>query len=258
VPDEYRPWAAAALTAPDFPARRRRALLLVQVPLVVLPQLLLALYLRSWFNAGAVVVMVMVMVGVVRLLPDGWAGPEHDRLLAHHGVTRDGRLVEPVSLWQTSGMSPATMGLVAVHALVLGAGTVVVGDHLVSPDRCRVAPAAHVAAVEAALGRTQVQGGPPTEPLFTGARLRDPRQVRTQLDGVSYLSARIDGAPAAGAQLPVWRVIEPGGAFPIDVLNVSAESDGARALTPTLGYSTNDPPDPAREQVRECVRDARS
>ena len=205
VPDEHRPWAAAALLAPDHLARRRRMVLALHVPLIVLPQLLVALLLRSWFNLALAALALVAFVGASQLRALSPTRAERARLLAHHGVTPDGQLVEPVSMWRAQGVSPAASALLVVIVLVLGTGTVVAADHHVSPDRCRAAPEAHVAAVEPLLGRTELQGGSSSPPLFTGATLRDAQQVRSTFDGVVYLAGHVSGAP--GEPVAVWRVI---------------------------------------------------
>ena len=254
---EHRPWVAEQITAPDYARRRMRSVLGLQVVLIVLPQLLLAVTVGSRLNLGVAAVTLVAFVVVAAVTRRGLTSTETARLLAHHGVTAGGEVVPPTSAWDASWLSPAAAGLLVVLLVVLISGIVVVADRYLSPDRCRVASDPEVAAVEALLGRTMLQGGPPSPPLFEGARLERAQRVETGLEGVSYVAAEVRGTRSAGLVGPaVWRVIVPGGVFPVTEVDVSAADQLARALTPVAGYSTSTPPDRLVQQAHECAREA--
>ena len=255
---EHRPWVAAQITAPSFASKRTRGILPMQVLFIVVPQLLIAATTGSWLN---LLIAGFGLVGfglAVVLFRESLTADQTRRLLAHHGVTADGALVQPVSLWQTSRLGRSATALLAVSILVLGTGVIVVGDHFVSPDRCRSVSAVQVAAVEALLGQTMVQGGPASPPLFQGAQLQHAQRVDGGLAGMSYLSAYVSGTPGADRVGPaVWRILEPGGALPVQRIDVSAVDLPAQELTPTAGYSTSTPPEPLVAKARRCARDVR-
>lgn len=237
---DHRPWIAATLTAPGYRRRRLRAVLVLQTVFVVVPQLVLALT-----GGGRVhlllAVFAVLAVALGTLLGSRLAGPgEVQRLLAHYGVTADGQVVEPVSFWRSSRVTPRTAGLLAVSIGVLVTGVVVVADAYVSPDRCRAADPAAVRAVEAVLD---------------GGRLQSAQRVDTPLDGLSYLSAYVEsGSDRVGPA--VWRVTEPGGVFSVPELTVFAADGPAHVVSPTIGYAVGGEPDPLAERARECVRAA--
>lgn len=255
LPPEHRPWVAATVTAPGFTRRRLRAVLALQTLFVVVPQLAFAATGGGWFNVIFAGLVLIASAGGY-LLAERLSRPEDlQRLLAHYGVTADGQVVEPVSFWRTSGVTPWTAGLLAVSIGVLVTGIVVVADRYVSPDRCRTPDPAAVRAVEALLGRTTLQGGPPSPPLFDGGSLQAAQRVNTPLDGLSYLSGYVVPGPGEESVGPaVWRIIEPGGVFPVTQLNVAAADESAREVTPTAGYASNSPPDPLAARARDCVR----
>lgn len=252
---EHRPWLAATLTAPDFSRRRLHAVLALQAIFVVPPQLVLALRGGGWFPL-LLVGLVLLATAAGALLGSRLSRPQDlQRLLAHYGVTADGRVVEPVSFWRSSRVTPWTAGLLAVSIGVLVTGVVVVADQYVSPDRCRSADPEAVRAVEAALGTTTLPGGPAAPPLFTGGSLRSAQRVDTAFDGLSYLSAYVAPGPGQERLGPaVWRITEPGGVFSVPELSILAVDATAHAVTPTVGYSVGGAPDPLADRARECVR----
>lgn len=252
---EHRPWVAATLTAPGFARRRLRAVLALQAVFVVVPQLVIAATGGGSFN---VLLAAGVLTGtVVGSLLGARASRPQDlrRLLAHYGVTADGQVVEPVSFWRSSPVTPWTAGLLAVSIGVLATGVVVVADRYVSPDRCRTPDPAAVRAVESLLGRTTLVGGPPLPPLFDGGSLQSAQRVNTPFDGLSYLSGYV--VPGAGTQRigpAVWRVVAPGGDFPVPEITVIATDGTAHSVTPTAGYVADSRPDPLVARARECAR----
>lgn len=115
-----------------------------------------------------------------------------------------------------------------------------------------------VAAIEALLGQTMIQGGPTSAPLFQGAQLQHAQSVDGGLAGLSYVAAYVSGTPGADrVGQAVWRILEPGGALPVRQVAVSAADLPARELTPPAGYSASTPPEPLVAKARRCARDVR-
>lgn len=239
VPVEHRPWAAQQILAADFQRRRLRAVLALQVAVVAVPQAVLAATSGGLFNLGLAVLVAGGFVLALRFSP-AMTPAQQARLLAHQGVTADGELVPPVPLWHGSGVSPAASAVLVVNVVVLGAGIVVVGDRFVSPDRCRSAPPAAVAALEAQL---------------PGARLEAPQRVSTVFDGVYYVAGQVPTG-SGPTRTAVWRVIEPGSTFDLTERDVTAVDPAAQELTPRLGTTVVDDDEPLLDKARSCVREA--
>jgi len=254
VAPRYRPWVAAQVMAPGWTVRRMRGVFLVQIAFVALPQLVLAATTGGWRNL-LIAAFVILVVGPLSALSDRLLHGQRHAVLAYHGVTPSGQLVQPVSPWQQGPWTSTIVVLLIAVLTVLSVGVVLVVDRYVSPDRCQEAPAPAVSAVEALLGRTRLTGGPPSPPLFTGGRLEAAQRVDSEFAGLYYLSAYVTGVPGGEDRVgpAVWRVIEPGGVFPAPDLSISAADEVARELTPTAGLSTGNAERP--DKARACTRE---
>ena len=254
MPPAYRRWAGEQITAPGFSRRRMRGVLGLQVLVVALPQAALAATGGGAVNLVVAVALAAVFALAARFSPETTPA-QRERLLAHQGVTAEGQLVPPVPLLAGTGWSPAAVAALVANAAVLVTGIVVVADRYVSPDRCREAPAAQVAALEAVVGRPLPGVAPPDVAAGT-ARLAQAQRVDSAFDGIYYLAADVRAGDGRALGPAVWRVIEPGAVLPVLQTDISAADPAARALTPTLGYSASTPQDPLVAKARACVRGA--
>lgn len=254
----WRPWVAEQITHPRYLLRRQASIGALQLLFIAVPQLLLAVSDGGWWRLLIPAILLVAMLAPL-LATRRQQELQTRKLLAFHGVTADGQLREPISAWQLMGYSSSTFTpvvttlLVAQFVLVVTGGAIVV-NHYTSPNRCQQVPADVVDKIEDALGRTLLPGAPSsTPPLFTDGRLRAAQRVDSGLDGLYFVAAYADGAPGDLARQPaVWRVIEPGGALPVPELNISAEGNPARSLTPTIGFSSGEE-NPQVDRVIKCT-----
>lgn len=148
VDELWRPWVGEQITRPGYLTKRVVAGFVLQVPLIVLPQLLLALVDgQRWRWLFPVLFLVALAVGVS--LSRRNQGRQLIRILAYHGVTADGQLVDPASAWQVWGypskvFTPTVVTLLVAQFVVVTSGVAVAVDHYTSPNRCRPASAAVV------------------------------------------------------------------------------------------------------------------
>jgi uncharacterized membrane protein len=253
---EYRPWVAAQLLDPHFLRNRWRWVAVIQLLLVVIPQSLLAVFNRSWWNLVAVVIALLLVLGAVASRRRLTAA-QLRTLLAHHGVTAAGEAVEPVALHDHNpfGVTGAVLLTAQVTLAAVGIGVVV--DHYTAADRCRVPSPEAVAAVQALLGVPSVTGEPLSPLVLGGERLVGARAVGSGLRGTTYLAAKLkDPAGPRSVGPAVWRIVTPGGALQVPSLQVSAADLLAREVTPSSGYSIESRNEPLLEKARGCSRDA--
>ncbi|MGZ6826836.1 MAG: hypothetical protein ACXVGH_08580 [Mycobacteriales bacterium] len=266
VPPEHRPWVAEQLARPDYRRRRMLPLLGWQSLVLVGP---LASNLRL---SGAPSVLVLAATGGVLALDLvllsvllRWRPELSDRerrlLLAYHGVTADGALAPPTSAWDTNPLGRVGTALLAVQVLVLASGVAVVVDVVSARRGCHLPAAAVVLALDDAVGRpgptAAAPFGDPPSIALPGARLSSARQVDTVFSGVHVLAGYVRDRSGGLLGPAAWRVIDPLSPLnPTTRSSISADDALARAITPTLGYTTAVPADPAVARAGECARAA--
>lgn len=246
----YRPWVAAQVTQPGYARRRVTGSAVLQLGLVVIPQLALHSngYSRLFFGALAVFWIVLPLVR--RPLRPA----EVARLLAYYGVTADGQIRTPTSALSLTPFGRDGFVLLIAQILLVATGGAVVFDHLEARSHCHSASQQALARLDGLLGQpSPVQGFNPDPSVPAGAHLIRAKQVDLEFGGITYLAAyaRVPGRRDVGPG--VWRVIAPGGVFPVHEITVSSENDAARAMTPSLGFSVDGFRDFNAERALDCV-----
>lgn len=234
VEPRYRPWVAEQVTHPHF--TRRKALGMTWLLLFWVPAGLLAVFGEAqWLLLiGPIAVLFGAGLQARRPLPSA----QVSRLLAYHGVTSDGRLVEPRSAWllYPQPFGRAGLALFVAQLLLVCSGGAVLFDHYTAVDRCRSVPADTTDALRAALGRQVLNDPQPSQTLGVGATLSRLREVRTTFPGIVFVGARATASDGRDLGAAVWRVILPGATFRLGQAAIDAGNDLAHQLTPSTGY----------------------
>jgi hypothetical protein len=265
LPPVYRPWVFTQITAPGYQARRTYWLLLIQVLFVVLPQTLIAVAAHSVARAVlplAVLLLFALLAAWTRFRP---SEAQQRRLLAYHGLTADGRLVEPVSPWSENPLGKSGLAVLTAQLVVFASGVTVAADRVVKEHDCKPVPASSLAALTKVMGvprpgppgRLSIPGFP-AEPAPADVEAGSPalfaRQVDTYLAGLHYVSAYVRDRDGRLLGPAVWRIIEPNTTFNVPQVDVSALDDKARSLTPSTGASLSSGRDPLLGKARSCAR----
>jgi hypothetical protein len=207
----YRPWVAAQVVLPGYARRRLAGSAVVQLGLVVLPQL--ALHSKGYYRLfiAAVGLFWLVLPLVRRPLKPS----EVARLLAYYGVTADGQITSPVSAWSLTPFGRDGFVLLIAQILLVATGGAVAFDHLEARSHCHSASPQALARLDGLLGQASpVQGFNPAPSVPTGVRLVGAKQVDLGLEGITYLAAyaKVPGRPDVGPG--VWRGNEVGAVSP--------------------------------------------
>jgi len=255
----YRPWVAQQITDPRFLRKRAPGSLIVPLVAYVVPQALFAGAAHSRLRLVAVgaVALFLVAAAVVnatRQMP----AAARQRLLAHHGVTADGRLVDPVSAWAGNPLGKAGLALFSAQVLIFSSGLAVAADRITAQRACKPVPASDLAALEAVVGLpapTKAFGA--TDPVVArGSRLLAARLVVAKPFRLRYAAAYVRTRTGRIVGPAVWR-LDDGRLLPVVTDNISAQDALARTITPSTGYGGTSPDDPALKQARDCARAAR-
>lgn len=263
VDPEYRAWVAQELADPLFLRSRIPASLVLPFALVVVPQTLLALAEHSRLRLVLpAVVLGVVAVSVVVNRNRTLSEVSCRRLLAYHGVTADGMLVEPISFRAANPLGTIGIVLFFVQVLVFSSGIAVAADRIAAERACHVPPAADLAALSAAIGRpvpAMAAGfGAPAPVVPPGTRLVAAREVHTGFRGLRYVAAYVPGPSGRLLGPAVWRVADPHSVLnPEATIDVGAQDFPARQITPDIGYGGSQRGDRQLDQARDCARAAR-
>jgi hypothetical protein len=261
----YRPWVAEQIADPRFLRRRLGPLIAMQVVLIVIPQTLLAWSdhsrLRLLLPAGLLLVYA-VSAGIVLARRKPLSPSAMRRLLAYHGVTADGQVVAPLSAFDVSPLGRTGFVLLCAQLVVFATGAVIVTDHVVTARSCHRLAAANATALAAVVGEpveTAAAGfGDPAPIVPPGTPLLAAREVDTPLRGVHFVAGYVRDATGSLVGPAVWRLIDPLTQLnPTDTPGVSAWNELGRQITPSTGYGSTTPEDPAVERARECAKAAR-
>lgn len=259
----YRPWVAKEIADPQFLRKRLPASLVVPFGLVVVPQGLFAVAVHSrllLITPVVVVVVFSVLVAVNR--NRALSEADRRRLLAYHGVTADGTLVEPVSFRPANPLGKIGLALLCAQVLVFSSGVAVAADRITAQRACHVLPAADLAALSAVVGQAVPVAatgfGAPAPIVAPGSRLVAAREVDTGFLGLRYVAAYVPGPSGRLIGPAVWRIIDANTVLnPGTAVSVDAQDFLARQITPDTGYGGSQPGDPQLDQARDCARAAR-
>lgn len=260
---EYRPWVYEQVTSPGYAARRMRALLLLQLVCVVIPQGLFAIDEQSLVRA-VLPASLLGMFAFFALRPPRMRPAQQQRMLAYHGLSPDGRFIEPVSPWAENPLGKAGLALLVAQVLVLASGIAVVYDRSIS---CDAVPAASLAALQEVIGmpdpgavfgvRRTFPGQPDDPPAYdveVGSRPLFARQVDTPLAGLHYVAAYVRDRHGRLLGPAIWRVIQPNTTFSLQTYDVAAADVTARRLTPSSGAEFSPRPTSLMGKARSCAR----
>lgn len=250
----YRPWVSQQVQRPGYARRRTAATALIQICLVTVPQVLFGQHGGSRFQVVFFGALTLFWLGYP-VLRKPFAPAVVARLLAYHGVDANGAVREVVLLHRANPLGWTGLALLMAQVLLVSAGGAVVYDRLQARRQCHSASVRALARIDAVVGRASVvKGFGPAPITAVGARLVRAKQVDQGLHGITYLAAYVheDGRPEVGPG--VWRVIAPGGDLPVPDIQLSAVNEAARGITPSLGYATNTPSDPALDKALDCLR----
>lgn len=182
------------------------------------------------------------------------------RLLAYHGVTADGRLVEPISAWGANPLGKVGFALLCAQLLVFSSGVVVAADQITARRACQSLPAADFAALSAAVGvpspKEAAAFGAPDPIVPAGTPLVAARQARERTLGYRFAAAYVGDSTGRLLGPAVWRLDGPGRA-PVGDNDISAQDFLARKITPSLGFGGTSPIDPGPDAARSCASAAR-
>jgi hypothetical protein len=261
----YRPWVAEQLADPRFFRRRLGPVIGLQVLLIVIPQTLLAWSdhsrLRLLLPAG-LLLFYGAYAGIVLARRKPLSPLAARRLLAYHGVTADGQVVPPVSAFDVSPRGRTGVVQLCAQLVVFATGAVIVTDHIVTVRSCHRLSAADSTALAAFIGEpvrtAAARFGDPAPLVRPGTPLLAAREVDTPLRGVHFVAGYVRDATGRLVGPAVWRLIDPVTQLnPSETPAVSAWNALGRQITPSTGYGSSTPEDPAVERARECAKAAR-